>query len=69
MFILDADHAADLARPQATAIHDMLSLHSSLFGDDVPGAVRILGQFLDRVTEHDLGAELPGRLRIGNGGA
>ena len=65
----DADHAADLARPQATAIHHMLGLHRSLFGDHVPGAVRILGQFLDRVAEHDLGAELFGRLRIGDGGA
>ncbi len=66
---LDADHAADLARPQAAAIDDMLGLHRALLGDDVPGAVRILGQFLDRVAQHDLGAELLGRLRVGDGRA
>ena len=66
---LDADHAADLARPQAAAVHDMLGLHRALFGDDVPGAVDLLRQLDDAVPEHDLGAELARGLGIGMRGA
>jgi hypothetical protein len=65
----DADHAADLARPQAAAVHDVLAFDDALLGDDVPGAVRVLGQFLDWIAQHDLGAELLRRLGIGDGGA
>jgi hypothetical protein len=36
---LDADHAADLARPEPAAIDHMLGVDSALLGDDVPGAV------------------------------
>src|SRR5260370_35529089 len=35
----EADHAADLARPQAAGIDDMLGMEVALFGDDVPRAV------------------------------
>ena len=65
----DADHAADLARPQAAAVDDMLGLDRALFGDDVPGAVGLLRQFDDAVAQHDLGAEFLGRLGVGDGGA
>ena len=65
----ETDHAADFARPQAAAIDDVLGLYCSLFGDDVPGAVRLLGQLDDAVAKHDLGAELAGRLGIGMGRA
>ena len=46
---LEADHAADLARPQAAAVDDVLGLDRALFGDDVPGAVGVLRQFDDRL--------------------
>ena len=66
---LEADHPADLARPQAAAIDHVLGLHSALLGDDVPGAVCLLGQFDHTVPEHDLGAQLARGLGVGMRGA
>jgi hypothetical protein len=65
----DADHAADLAGPQAAAVDHVLGLHRALLGDDVPRAVCLLRQLGDTVPQHDLGAELPGGLGVSDGRA
>ena len=66
---LDADHAADLARPQAAAVDDVLGADRALLCDDVPGAVGVLGQLDDAVPQDDIGAELLRRLGVGVRGA
>ena len=52
----EPDHAADLARPQAAAVDDMLGEDVALLGDHVPRAVRARLQIDDAVEAHDLGA-------------
>ena len=37
---LQTHHAADLARPQAAGIHDMLGMHIAMIGDHIPAAIR-----------------------------
>ena len=66
---LQPDHAADLARPEAAGVDHMLGLNRAVLGDDVPGAVRLLGQLDHAVAEHDGGAERLRRLGVGMGGA
>ena len=43
--------------------------HRAVLGDDVPGAVRLLGQLDHAVAQHDGGAERLRRLGVGVGGA
>ncbi len=59
------DHAADLARPQPAAIHDMLRLHGALLGHHIPRAVRLLGELDHAIAKHDFCAEFACGLRIG----
>ena len=47
---LEPDHAADLARPQAAGVDDVLGVHGALFGDDVPRAVGALLELGDAVA-------------------
>src|SRR3546814_19183712 len=49
---LEADHAADLARPEAAAVHHVLGLEAALVGDDLPAAVA------QRVKPEDAGEPL-----------
>ena len=62
---LDADHAPDLARPQAAGVDDVLGVHVALVGDHVPAAVAALLAVDDARLAHDLGAADLGRLRVG----
>ena len=52
----EPDHAADLARPEAAAVDDVLGEDVALLGDDVPGAVRARLEIDDAVEAVDLGA-------------
>ena len=66
---LDADHAADFARPQAAGIHHVFGVYGALFGDHIPCAVGALAQFRDAALSHDLGAADLSGLGIGVGDA
>ena len=66
---LEPDHPPDLARPEAAGVDDVLGLDGAVLGDDVPGAVGLLGQLDDAVAEHDRRAERLRRLGVGVGGA
>ncbi len=66
---LDADHAADLARPQPAAIDDVLGLDGAGRGDDVPAAVGARRQVGHPGLQMDLGAVDAGRFGVGMGGA
>ncbi len=64
-----ANHAPDFPRPQTARIDHMIGLHGSLFGDHGPGAVRILLQVGDAVSQVNLCPAQLGRLGIGMGRA
>ena len=66
---LDPHHAANLARPEAAAVHHMLGVDVALVGDHVPGAVGAVLQLLDLGVLVDLGTADAGRLGIGMRGA
>ncbi len=76
---LDADHVADLPRPQPGAVDDVLGVQRALVGHDVPGAVRALRERLHaRETLHrcaqlasclDVGLRGPGRIAMAAVGA
>ena len=66
---LDADHAADFARPQAACVDHVLGVHRAFLGHDVPAAVRPLAGVHDAVLAHDFGARHRRRLRVGVGDA
>ena len=65
----EPDHAADLARPQAARVDDVLGVDRALLGDDVPGAVGALPRVDDAVLAHDLGARDLRGLGVGVGHA
>jgi hypothetical protein len=44
----ETDHAAHFARPEAAGIDDVVGLDRALLGDDVPGAVGLLGELDNR---------------------
>ena len=48
---LEPDHAADLARPEAAGIDDVLGVDRALLGHHVPRAVGVLDEFGDAVVE------------------
>ena len=66
---VDARHRANLARPEATCVHDVFGVDGALVGDHLPGAIGALVGFpdhamgLDRCPAHPCGAG------IGMGGA
>ena len=65
---LQAHHAADLARPQAAAVDDVLGVDAALVGLDVPGQIRTLADREHAGEPIDFRPELAGRCRIGLGG-
>ena len=46
---LEADHASDLARPQAAAIDHMLGRDRALLGDHIPAAIASRLELDDRL--------------------
>ena len=46
---LDADHPADLARPEPAAVDHVLGVHRALVGHDIPAAVAALRSDSTRV--------------------
>ena len=64
---LEADHPADLARPQSTGVDDVFGVDLALVGDDVPRAVGALAQVVHPRVAVDLGARLAGADRVGVG--
>ena len=62
---LQADHAADLARPEPAGIDHLLGDHLALVGDHPPMPVGAPHDVLDLGEAVDLGAELACRLGIG----
>ncbi len=62
---LEADHAADLARPQSAGIDHVLGFDRALLGHDLPTAVGFLVKLGHAVVEDDLGTGEPRGLRIG----
>ena len=62
---LDADHPADLARPQPAGVDDVLGVDRvAALEPDVPRPVRALLQADDRLVLVDLRAELLGALHV-----
>ena len=67
---LEADHPADLARPQAAGVDDVLGVDRVAVLDlDVPGLVRTLRQPGHQRVQADLGAGHLGALDVGAGDA
>ena len=62
---LQAHHAADLARPEAPAVDDVLGVDRALVGDDLPGAACAALERGDARLQVDLGAADAGGLRVG----
>ena len=59
---LDPDHPADLARPQAAGVDDVLGVDRvAVLDEDVPGAVGPLAEAGHRRVLVDLGAGAAGR--------
>ena len=66
---LDADHAADLARPQPAGVDDVLGVDLALVGDDVPRPVGTLAEVGDHGVPVDLGPGVAGADGVGVGDA
>ena len=66
---LEADHAADLARPEAAGIHHVLGVERPLVGDHAPAAVALRLERLHAREAVDLGPLDARRLRVGVGHA
>ena len=66
---LDADHAADLPRPQAAGVDDVLGVDLALLGDDIPRPVGALAEVGHHRVPVDLGAGVAGADGVGVGDA
>ena len=62
-------HGANLARPKAACVHQMLGDDGALFGHHFPRAIGARVGLQDAVVQHDLGPAHPRGLGIGVGGA
>ena len=66
---LDADHVADLARPESAGVHDVLGADGALLGLQQPLAVGLLGDRQHPVVLDHLSATLAGSAGVRVGGA